>query len=414
MYDVSALFKNYVTQPGREFETKAIVGGVTYDKTAVVEFDIEESLIASEEFLLGTTIASKLQITIRTTNTITDDAKVEPFVRLNGDSGYTDWVPLGSYYIDSKSYQDGIWHLTCFDKLVESQKLYVSSLAYPATMAAVFAEICSQLSYAVDSSVIINPTYMIAIKPVDTSSRDMLGYIAAAHAACVRMTKDNKIAFVKFATGENPTSITASDYYKLTQTNPLKVYTGFILTIDNTLPTFSAGWGEGPLKIFNPYMTDDILDDVFGVLSGLSYTPFAMDWKGRPDLEVGDPVTVTRRDGTTFPSIIFTAKSTYKGGLKSTITAPAYTPQKSDTTYTGSLKDYAVKIDKKVAAGTGGGTGIPVPFTTLAINFLDDNTGFQLIRDSSIETWTWAKDTTGRIYSLTTPTARSVSITYPD
>jgi len=410
MYPVSPLFENYITQHGREFETKAIVGGVTYDKTAVIEFDIEESLIASEEFLLGTTIASRLDIAIRTTNTIVDDAKVEPFVRLNGSSGYTDWVPLGSYYIDSKSYQDGIWHLTCFDKLVESQKLYVSSLTYPATMAAVFADICDELDYTVDSSVDIDSLYMIPTAPVDTSMRDMLGYIAAAHAACVRMNKDNKIAFVKFNTGADPTAITASDYYKLTQTNPLRTYTGLILTTDNTLPTISSGYGAGPIHVFNPYMDQDKLYNVFTELDGLAYTPFEMDWKGRPDLEIGDPITVAKRDGTTFPSIVFYSKSSYKGGLKSTIKAPAYTTQKSDTAYGGSLKDYAIKIDKKVVAAGGG--GVAVPFTTLTLEFLAADAGLTVTRDGTTETWTWLKDSQGRITHMTTPTGREYTAVF--
>lgn len=77
------------------------------------------------------------------------------------------------------------------------------------------------------------------------------------------------------------------------------------------------------------------------------------------------------------------------------------------TNYVGDIAMWYVNPDG--TTNLNGGT----PFTTLAINFLANNTGFTLIRDNVAETWTWHKDTSGRITSLLTSTNRTVNITYP-
>ncbi|TGE31338.1 hypothetical protein [Desulfosporosinus sp. Sb-LF] len=340
---VVKLLPFFLARPDREFEVQAVINGTTYDKTMVISFDIEDSLIPSEDFVLGSVISSKLTLSLRTSDTILSNATVTPSVRLKGPEGVSDWVALGKYYIDSRGYQNNVWTFTCYDKTILSQQTYVSSLSYPATMTAVFAELCGQLGLTSDSSVVINPAYMILYEDLDISMHDMLGYIASAHGASVRLTKDTEqITFVKFTPGGTRTPILASDYFTEQQTNPLKTYTAICLTYNTDGETLTAGTGDDDhtLNIYNPYMTQAMLNTVFASFNGYSYIPFTMNWKGNPTLNVGAPITVTQRDGTTFNSVILTNKSSYKGGLKATITAPSYSPQRSETDYKGSLKQF--------------------------------------------------------------------------
>jgi len=351
MYTVSELFKTYIVQPDRTFETKALVGTTTYDNTKVVEFDTEDSVVPSEDFSIGNVIPSKLTITIKTTDSIATNAKITPSVRLYGASGWTEWVPLGSYYIDSRNHQNDVWKFVCYDKLILAQQLYVSALTYPIAMSSVMTEIAGQLGITLDSSVGINHTYEIPYKDEDITIRDMLSYIASAHGASVKMTKDEKLAFVEFAPGAAQTAILPSGYFKASQTNPLKTYTKILLTYNTDGETLTSGSGDDDhtLKIYNPFMDQAILDSVLAMINGFSYTPFTMDWKGRPDLEVGDGVIVTQRDGSTFSSTILTNKMSFKGGLKSTMTAPSYAAQRSEFDYKGSLSKQvanAVKLEK--------------------------------------------------------------------
>jgi hypothetical protein len=369
LYNVSELFKQYVTQPDREFHIKALVDGVEYLSTSVVEFEIEDSLIPSEDFTLGSVITSRLDISIRTADSIPTNAKIEPFVRMKCttnpwsslmavwpfereelfdsfwneiiDDEYTEWVPLGAFYVDTRNYKNNVWKFTCYDKIILAQQDYVSALVFPTTMQAVWDEVCDQLGYVSDVSVVINPTYMIPYKPDKLFTlRDMLSFIASAHGASILMSKDEKVSFKKFLPGADKTSILASDYFKCDQINPLKTFTKLLVTYNTKGEFLTSGSGDADhtLSFYNPFVDQAMLDSLLSELNGLAYVPITMDWKGRPDLEVGDAVAITLRNGAIINSIFLTNKSKFKGGLKQTTTAPSYSPQRSETDYKGSIQ----------------------------------------------------------------------------
>ena len=351
MYPVSELFKTYVAQSDRQMEVKAVIGLTTYDNTKVVEFAIEDSLIASDEFTIGTVIPSKLTLLLKTTDAIATNAKITPYVRLNGASGYTEWIPLGSFYIDNRTYKDGIWTFTCYDKLITTQQKYVSTLTYPETMANVFNEMVTQLGFTVDPSVVINQAYMIPYEDLDISMRDMFSYISSAHGCSIRLTKDEKLTFVPFIPTATKTPLNTIHYFKCEQTNPLKTYTRILLTYNTDGETLEAGTGDEDhtMNLYNPFMTEDMLNTVLAGFTGFSYMPITMDWKGFVYVEVGDAVQITLRDTSVITSTLLTNKATFKGGLKATSTAPSISSQKSEFSFQGTLSEQiknAVKIDQ--------------------------------------------------------------------
>ena len=394
MYSVSDLFKHYLSQSDRQFEIKTVIDGKTYDNTSVIEFSIEDSIVPSEEFTLGSVISAKLTLSIRTSDTIANNAQVQPYVRMYGNDGYTEWLPLGVFYIDSRTYQNNVWKFTCFDKLITSQQDYVSGLAFPVSMQEVWDEICNALDdyiplsgvswewpfdftvagdvltqpcFYIDSGVKIDPTYNIPYKPDGLyTMRDMMGYIASAHASSVKMTREGQLKFVKFAPETEITPIGPSEFFRCDQTNPLKGYTRVVLTYNADGETLEVGTGDDDhtLNFYNPFMDQVMLNDVYDVISGqslqplstnwpfdqtvlddpastyseLSYIPFSMSWKGRPDLDVGDFISVTQRDGSIIRSMLLSNKLDFKGGLKEESAAQSTSAQKSEFTYKGTLQ----------------------------------------------------------------------------
>jgi len=350
MYEISDLFKVYLSQLDRQFETLVFIDDVLYDNTSVIDLTIEDSVIASEDFTLGIVNSAKLSISLKTEDVIVANAKIEPYVRMNGDGGYTEYLPLGVYYVDSRNFQNQVWKFTCYDRLILTQQEYISALTFPETMQNVFDEICTQLSFVVDDSVTINPTYMFPYNPVELFTiREMLGFIASAHNSSVKMTKDGKLTFVSYSASATSTALIASDYFKCNVTNHVKTYTKLVVVYNTDGETLEAGSGsiENTLSVYNPFATQDIVDDVFSVINGLSYAPIIMDWRGRPDVEVGDAVEITLRDLSVITTLLLTNKCMYKGGLKETSTAPAYSPQKSEFDYKGSIKQQAANAIKQ-------------------------------------------------------------------
>lgn len=339
MKTVSNLFKDYVFANSREFETKATIAGVVYDNTSLIDFVIENSLIPADDFTMGTVISSKLIIRLKTSNVVPTNASIAPEVRLKG-AGYTEWLALGKFYIDSRSYRDGVWEFTCYDKLIITNQAFVSTLSYPALMSDVMTELAGQLELQLDSSVVINPAYDIPYKDEDITIHDMLAYIAMCHCSSVKLTSDEKISFVKFSPDTLAVAgLDANQYFTLEKTNAQKTYTKIVVTYNADGETLSSGSGDAvnTLELYNPFMTQDILDDMLNQFNGYSFTPYNLDWKSALYIEVGDKVQIIERNGSSFVSPILTDKISIKGGSRAFSAAPSYAEQKSEFKYTGGL-----------------------------------------------------------------------------
>lgn len=82
-----------------------------------------------------------------------------------------------------------------------------------------------------------------------------------------------------------------------------------------------AGLGTGGISFSNPFMTQDILNKIYGFMGGLVYQPCTLKILGDPRLEVGDIVTVVDTDGKEYKVPIMAMDLEYDGGITTTITS---------------------------------------------------------------------------------------------
>lgn len=329
---------------------RAIINNFIYGSDEVVEFTVEDMLTGGDELTLGTVIPAKLSIKIKTTSAIPANAKIVPELRLNGAQGYTEWIPMGEFYIDSRSYSNGVWIFSCVDKLITTEQPYVSSLTYPVAMSEVFEEILDILD--IESDVVINSAFQIPYKDETISIRDMLSCIASAHGANVKLNRSGELIFVPLVLGSTPSvTITPSDYIRAEQTNTQKAYTRLQVVHNLEGETLELGTGneDNTLKFENRFMfiEQNQLNYAFSVMNGFSYVPYSMTWTGRPDLDVGDVIKIVLQDATEITSIIAVNKLSFKGGLLQQSSAPSKSEQQSEFQFQGSIaKQLAQRVVK--------------------------------------------------------------------
>ncbi|MFW5436361.1 hypothetical protein [Paenibacillus apiarius] len=389
MYPISSIFADYLKRHDKQFIVKAIIDGVEYSSASIVEFSIENIMAAGDEFEIGTAIPSKLTIKLRLPEAIRPNAQVKPYMALSLDgmswfdaeypwldmnipwvAGATEWLPLGEFYIDSREKVNEVWTYVCYDKLITADVAYISQLSYPTTQKAVFDEICNRLGFSYDSSVVINPSYQIQAGPAGYSCRQVLAYIAGANGASIYTGKDGVMRFKHFA-ADSPAvfSMTAADYIRVKQTNPIKTFTR-IEVMYNTEDqlTYEAGNGDENHTLFleNPFMTQTQVNDLLSTLNGLSYLPLTMDSRGFPHLDQGDVIgfeqhesrswleTITSWQDTDIPwdgiqrytTSILRQTLSFKGGLKHKIDAPSTSEQRSEFNLEGSLTQQVNRLNQ--------------------------------------------------------------------
>ncbi|MGO4345543.1 hypothetical protein AB4Z45_08635 [Paenibacillus sp. MCAF9] len=372
----------------RDFQIYADIDGVTYTSSQIVEFQIENSIRAGEEFQLGTTVLGQLTIKLRTQESIPANARIRLYLSqslssLTWEQAIYPWqgmdvtwlgnqsgMPLGEFYVDSRKKINDVWAFTCYDRLVWADTPYISSLSYPTTQQAVWNEICDMMGYTYDSSVQISPSYHIQAGPAGFSMRQMLGFIASANSACVFVGKDGTIKFKRFSAADNPVwTMTGADYVRIKQLNPIKTYTRVVVTYDTEDKlTYEAGIGDEnhTLYVTNPFATQAITNALLVSLNGFSYLPVDMDARGYPQLEPGDRIGVERYEGGTwletqtpwqdthlpwdgvahYQTIIMHQVFSYRGGLKMRIESPSISEQQSEFVVKGPLTQQIDRINK--------------------------------------------------------------------
>mgnify|MGYP001443807245 FL=1 len=196
MYSVGSLFQNLIIQPYRRFEVRALVNGVEYGADSIVEFTIDEAITESDDFSIGNAIPARLDISFRTTDKFPVNSEIRPFLRLKGSTADTEWLPLGFFYIDSRKFENDVWKFTCYDKLMQANQPWKTNLMLPAPMRDVIDEICEQLNITLCPDTVIKH-YEVPLMTHDFTMRQVIGYIAACHAANARINKDGELCFIK-------------------------------------------------------------------------------------------------------------------------------------------------------------------------------------------------------------------------
>lgn len=328
-----------LSEPERQFFIKADVAGTVYDTSAIVDFEFDNSL--AEEFTLGTTTLSTLNIRLRTNNIIPPNARIAPQLAMAyRDEQVTDWVALGEWYVDSRKEQNGVWMFECLDKLVFADVPYIPSLVYPTTQQAVWNEICGRLGYVSDDTVTISP-YPVPVAPTGYTMRQVMGFIAASNAASVTMRRDGRVGFRRFNVSELPArTLTTADYVRATPTNPVKSYSRVVIVYDiEDGLAYEAGTGteDQTLYIDNPLGTQQMANDILAKIGGLSYLPVDIDAKGNPLIEPGEMVELVTRKDESYQTYVLSSVHTFKGGLTSKLSARSTSEQQSEFKVEGSL-----------------------------------------------------------------------------
>jgi hypothetical protein len=376
MYNVSQNFKNQMRSKDRNLTVKIVIDGVEFLTDKIVSMDIENSISSSDKFSLGEVISSTLKFTLKDYDlAVAINAEVKPYVQFT--SPVSEWVPLGVFYVDNRQITESrLWEFECKDASIFLHQDYITGLEYPQTMRAVLTDLCTRLGLEIANIDLISPTYQIQLMPTEITCHQVVSYIASANGCSAIMDRNGKLKFIKIDSSiyQLAETLTPRDYYKATKLNEVKVIDTVKLyeRSDYEEGEFSElirgnGGADTTLTIVNPFMTEPMLDAVYDQIKGFQYIPCKIDYVCFPNLDVGDGIEIGQVRGiswaeadvawgdadfawnygtTDFKTIALRIKTSYKGGLRSTITAESESTQTSEFKVKGSIKEYIEKVDK--------------------------------------------------------------------
>ena len=326
MQDTSALYNQIFETDGHYAEVKINIAGVDYGQDKIVSLSTSGGLFAEGTLGAGGAVAGEIDLQLYDPGSIPKMAKLIPYYRFVAGNQVSEWIQKGVYYIDTRSQDGNVLTVHGFDDMLKAEQVWYpdQSLEFPMSMQAAATEIAGIMGVTIDSRTQFNALYQVDYPANDWTLRDILRFIAAAHAANWVMTDlgqlrmvpiyeipdttsylvdeyGNAITFggIRILVGESTGTGTDTSIYvgqraaSLTVSPQFEPITMVRVFVDDS-NVYQAGTETGRvLEVDCPYGTQEMANIMLSQVEGFQYQPMtATDALADPALELGDAVNV--------------------------------------------------------------------------------------------------------------------------
>lgn len=279
--------------PNHIGELLVTIDGKQYAAQDIVSCEIERNLLENTAEV-GNATAAVLTLEISQGEAIPKRAKVVVQYRLMLDDARTDYIPKGTYWINTREKDGRYLKLTCYDAMLMAQQDYLGDVTaddWPQQETACAAEIAQRMGVEIDprSQIGTGDNHQVSM-PVGRTMREVLEQIAAANGGNWCITPAGKLLLVPFAgTGDVLPAVSGAPDCGNVQT-----ITGVRVVRNDTDTPLLAGDETGTvLEVENENGTKALADELAKKLAGLQYAPYTCDQRYiDPVAEAGDKITV--------------------------------------------------------------------------------------------------------------------------
>lgn len=279
--------------PNHIGELLVTIDGKQYAAQDIVSCEIERNLLENTAEV-GNATAAVLTLEISQGEAIPKRAKVVVQYRLALDDARTDYIPKGTYWINTREKDGRYLKLTCYDAMLMAQQDYLGDVTaddWPQQETACAAEIAQRIGVEIDprSQIGTGDNHQVSM-PVGRTMREVLEQIAAANGGNWCITPAGKLLLVPFAgTGDVLPAVSGAPDCGNVQT-----ITGVRVVRNDTDTPLLAGDETGTvLEVENENGTQALADELAQKLVGLPYAPYTCDQRYiDPVAEAGDKITV--------------------------------------------------------------------------------------------------------------------------
>ena len=185
-------------------------GTITFGADKLYTMKTTRKLFSESTPSIGGTVSGEIDATIILDgNKIDRMAKIIPYVRVTDGDKYSEWIPKGHYWIDTRSYDKSTDKLTIhgYDAMLRGEQSLTTEGdqgQYPRVDADVVADICDLLStddetVELDDRTSIDKGYTIQYPGYGSAAytaREILGYIGTLYGGNWAMTDSGKLRLI--------------------------------------------------------------------------------------------------------------------------------------------------------------------------------------------------------------------------
>lgn len=316
MRNTSSKFKAQI-KGNREFCAKIIINyadGSSQSLTDLQDFmqiKIVDECSGTSEFEIGAAVIGEALITLNNRTGKFDGknfygAHISAYAGILVD-GKPELLEMGHYIVDEPVSPGISIALTAYDNMILLDKPYTPKITYPATLASIVKDACSQCGVILESSQFPRSSYAVEKAPENATCREIVA-AAAQLAGCYAKARPNgRIAITWYASAASQ-SIDIL-YGKSICTDDVTI-TGTEVVVGET--TAKSGADGYRLSISdNILLAEDKAQETATYLGnkliGLKFRPLSVTCKSDPSIEAGDRITVRDEKGNEYETVVTSA-----------------------------------------------------------------------------------------------------------
>lgn len=352
MYSVSEEYAQKIISDDRAFSLKLTFGSSTeITGTTIQNISLDEIVNSTDVLTMGCACSHKITVNLINppTNIAYDERNFTAEVGLLVDGEY-ERVPLGKFYCAEAETSNDFktLTLTAYDGFCKMTDKYKATVPETTTLQAVYDDIKTQLyeKYGIVLKSRVLPEYTINNFPyLDITYTQAIGYVAGCLGEFARFDRNGELECAWYT--DNGQLINRSQQYM----------GGFKRNTDRTLTVTSVSTGTQEKAIVradgangvdinfeNPYITDDMADDIYAKIKGFTYTPCQVKWRGNPAIQAGDMLLALDKDNIHHTILVMSQSLKIGGGCSATIDCKG----KSETTsnFSNKFESTGQKIER--------------------------------------------------------------------
>ena len=409
MYSVSENYISQITSNDRTFSVR-----ITFNSSLVLtgatiqDITLDELTNSTDVLTMGCACSHKITINLIDPPSDIDYSNASFTAEIgllipNSPVSYTELVPLGKFYVsDAETTNDfKTLTLTAYDGFCKMMGKFVPTVT-ETTLQGLYDDLRTQLleDCGITLKERVCPEYTLTVPSLDITYKQAAGYIAGCFGEFARFDRLGELEFAWYTDSgiEIPRSLQYMGGFKRT-TKQLLVVTSLSTGTADTPIVRGLGATGTNINYENPYITDDMADDIFARVNNFTYTPCEVKWRGNPAVMAGDIVTAHDKDN--YPHTVLIMNRTLKvgGGCNDTIVCKGISETKAE--FSNNFESVGQKIERvyttleqTILDATNAITGNSGGYVILRDNNGDNKTDEILIMDSeditqATKVWRW-------------------------
>lgn len=330
MYQSSEAFGTLVQQDSRTFHCLITCDDVTIENIKSVKFTGGSEV--EDDFSLGSTVSQYITVTMSCAGAI-EGREMHLQVGLDIDD-LTEWIPIGYFTAGKPSKNEEQIEFTAYDRMAQTERTFSMDGTTTNTVA-----VLKKIEEITGVPVVTSGISSISMSvPKGYTCREVLSYVAQMYGGFAICNRQGQIEIHTYE--DNAYTVGTRRYWDnfehndyLFTVDKLTCYTG--QDKDGNSTSISSGSGARTVSFSNPFMTQNVLDNVLQKLKSFSYMPGTLKMLGDPRIDVWDIITVEDLSGESYKVPVMKLEWEYDGGLTYTIEAAGLSEEETNDSYKG-------------------------------------------------------------------------------